>query len=199
MPAFRISLLAVASQDDAVSTEMLQTGSMDTESELMVRVAEGDEIALGRLYERLGGNVFALALHMLGDREDAEEVLQDSFVNLYRSARRFDPALGSVRAYTYTIARNQARMRLRKRRSRLPTEPLEEREPTAPATDNATAIALNGALARLEHDEVRLLEATFFDGFSHMELAERTGLPLGTLKSRIRRALLKLRGLLGEL
>ncbi|MEX2541742.1 MAG: sigma-70 family RNA polymerase sigma factor [Trueperaceae bacterium] len=172
---------------------------MDTESELMVRVAEGDEIALGRLYERLGGNVFALALHMLGDREDAEEVLQDSFVNLYRSARRFDPALGSVRAYTYTIARNQARMRLRKRRSRLPTEPLEEREPTAPATDNATAIALNGALARLEHDEVRLLEATFFDGFSHMELAERTGLPLGTLKSRIRRALLKLRGLLGEL
>lgn len=177
---------------------MLQTGSMDTASELMLRVAEGDESALGRLYERLGGNVFALALHMLGNREDAEEVLQDSFVNLYRSARRFDPALGSVRAYAYTIARNQARMRLRNRRSRLSTEPLDDREPSAPPADKASAIALNGALARLEHDEVRLLEAAFFDGFSHIELAERTGLPLGTLKSRIRRALLKLRGLLGE-
>jgi RNA polymerase sigma-70 factor (ECF subfamily) len=171
---------------------------MDTESELMRRLAEGDESALGRLYERLSGNVYALALHMLGSREDAEEVLQDSFVNLYRSARRFDPSLGSVRAYAYTIARNQARMRLRTRSSRPSTEPLEEREAAVPPADHATGIALNGALARLELDELRLLEATFFDGFSHMELAEQTGLPLGTLKSRIRRALLKLRGLLGE-
>ncbi|MEX2534409.1 MAG: sigma-70 family RNA polymerase sigma factor [Trueperaceae bacterium] len=171
---------------------------MDAESELMLRLAEGDESALGRLYERLGSNVYTLALHMLGNREDAEEVLQDSFVNLYRSARRFDPALGSVRAYTYTIARNQARMRLRSRRSRPATQPLEEREPVAVAADGATAMALDGALARLELDELKLLEATFFDGFSNSELAERTGLPLGTLKSRIRRALLKLRGLLGE-
>ena len=171
---------------------------MDTESELMLRLAEGDESALGRLYERLSGNVFSLAMHMLGNREDAEEVLQDSFVNLYRSARRFDPALGSVRAYTYTIARNQARMRLRSRRSRPATQPIEEREPVTPPRDGATAVTLDGALSRLELDELRLLEATFFDGFSHSELAERTGLPLGTLKSRIRRALLKLRGILGE-
>lgn len=171
---------------------------MDTESELMLRLAEGDESALGRLYERLSGNVFSLAMHMLGNREDAEEVLQDSFVNLYRSARRFDPALGSVRAYTYTIARNQARMRLRSRKSRPMTQSIEEREPVSPARDGATAVALNGALSRLEVEELQLLEATFFDGFSHSELAERTGMPLGTLKSRIRRALLKLRGIMGE-
>lgn len=171
---------------------------MDTESELMLRLAEGDESALGRLYERLSGNVFSLALHMLGDREDAEEVLQDSFVNLYRSARRFDPALGSVRAYAYTIARNQARMRLRSRKSRPATQSIEEREPVTATRDGATAVTLDSALSRLELDELKLLEATFFDGFSHTELAERTGLPLGTLKSRIRRALLKLRGILGE-
>ncbi|HEX7003785.1 MAG TPA: sigma-70 family RNA polymerase sigma factor [Trueperaceae bacterium] len=171
---------------------------MDTESELMLRLAEGDESALGRLYERLSGNVFSLALHMVGNREDAEEVLQDSFVNLYRSARRFDPSLGSVRAYAYTIARNQARMKLRSRKSRPVTQPIEEREAVTQPSDGAAAVALNGALSRLESDEVRLLEATFFDGFSHSELAERTGLPLGTLKSRIRRALLKLRGIMGE-
>jgi RNA polymerase sigma-70 factor (ECF subfamily) len=172
---------------------------MDTESELMLRLAEGDESALGRLYERLSGNVFSLAMHMLGSREDAEEVLQDSFVNLYRNARRFDPELGSVRAYAYTIARNQARMRLRSRNGRLVTKPFEESEPPAsPPRDQVGGIALDGALATLEEGELRLLEATFFDGFSHSELAERTGLPLGTLKSRIRRALRKLRGVIGE-
>lgn len=138
---------------------------MDTESELMLRLAEGDESALGRLYERLSGNVFFPGdMHMLGNREDAEEVLQDSFVNLYRSARRFDPALGSVRAYTYTIARNQARMRLRSRRSRLAAQPIEEREPVTAPRDGAAVVTLDGALSRLELDELKLLEATFFDG-----------------------------------
>lgn len=172
---------------------------MDTESELVRRLAHGDESALGRLYERLGPNVFALALHMLGNREDAEEVLQDSFVKLYRNAGRFDPELGSARAYLYTIARNEARMRLRRNRGRPKHRSLDDGE-AAPevAASNGDAVLLSGALASLDADEVKLLRATFFDGFSHAELAESTGLPLGTLKSRIRRALRKLRGLMGE-
>lgn len=171
---------------------------MDAESELVRRLAHGDESALGRLYERLGGNVYSLALHMLGTREDAEEVLQDAFVKLYRNASKFDPSLGTARAYLYTIARNEARMRLRSRSSRPATAPLEDKEGVLAAPADRDRQAIDGALSQLDGDELSLLQAAFFDGYSHAELARHTGLPLGTLKSRIRRALRKLRGALGE-
>lgn len=175
---------------------------MDTETDLILRIRSGDEAALSSLYELLGKNVYAMALQMLRNREDAEEVLQDTFVKLYQTAERFKPDLGSARAYIYTIARNECRMRLRAQRSR-PYKATEFdlhdasslfQAPTE--SEQETRIILGNALEHLEDEDTQLLKAAFFAGYSHAELAERMGLPLGTVKSRVRRTLLKLRELL---
>lgn len=178
---------------------------MEAETELMRRVQRGEEGALRELYDRLAGNVHALALRMLHDRGDAEEVVQDTFVAVYDHAARFEPGRGSVRAWVYTIARNEALMRLRRRRSRPARDAdLDPHEPGSPlaappgGAGHVERIAVERCLARLEPDEAELLVGAFFDGYSHRELAERSGAPLGSVKSRIRRALLKLRAFLEE-
>lgn len=175
---------------------------MHTETDLMLRLHSGDEAALVSLYELLGNNVYALALQMLRNREDAEEVLQDTFVKLFQTAGRFQPELGSARAYIYTIARNEARMRLRAKKSRpSKAEGIDLHEAGSPFqapsdVDHDARISVGKALEHLHDEDVNLLKASFFAGYSHAELSERTGLPLGTVKSRVRRALLKLRDLL---
>ena len=170
------------------------------EADLIFRIRSGDEVALASLYKLLGPNVFALALHMLRNREDAEEVLQDTFVKLYQTAERFDPELGSAKAYVYTIARNEARMRLRARKSRPGKADLDVHAADSlfPAAhiDADVSMVVEAALEHLHHEDANLLQASFFQGYSHAELSEQTGLPLGTVKSRVRRALLKLRALL---
>lgn len=175
---------------------------MDVEAEgrLMERLARGDDRALDALYEALGRNVFALALRMVGSREDAEEVVQDTFVQVHGHAGRFDGRRGSVRAWIYTIARNQCRMHLRARDSRPRSAP--ERDPhedgvratgPSPAARATERLSIQRAFAHLGAEEARLLEAAFFDGYSHGELADREGTPVGTIKSRLRRAMAKAR------
>ena len=173
----------------------------DLETDLILRLQKGDELALARLYERLRRNVYALALELLRSPEDAEEVLQDTFVKLFDNARRFDPARGSARAYIYVIARNEARMRLRAARSRpVKANEIDIRRPHsllhARKRDHATHLTLDRVLCQLKESDRELLEGSFYAGYTHDELAEQTGLPLGTVKSRIRRALLKLRTLM---
>ena len=91
----------------------------DAEVALLTRLQGGDQGALHELYTRLSKNVYALALQLLRRPEEAEEVLQDTFLKVYNGARRFDPALGSARAFVYTVARNNCLSRLRARRARL--------------------------------------------------------------------------------
>ena len=196
---------------------------MDQDRQRIERIRTGDESALRELYDALGGHVFALALRITGSREDAEEVLQDTFVQVHRASDRFDPALGSVRAWVYTIARNGCRMRLRARNSR-PRRPvarpgvegvdglagdgtagqtvdagmhLADAQPAGhargPAEVTTERIELERVFSTLSSGEVGLLEDAFLAGYSHAEIAERDGVPLGTVKSRIRRALLKAR------
>lgn len=184
------------------------TGPEDTvgpEAELILRIARGDTAALRELYDALSGNVFALAIQMTDSREDAEEVVQDTFVNVHDNADRYDPARGSARAWIYTIARNECRMRLRKRSSRpKKADAVDLHEPGVPlAADPVGAshedrIVVQRALNRLDDDEADLLEMAYFGGFSHREIADTTDRPLGTIKSRIRRALLKLRDFLDD-
>ncbi len=171
---------------------------MDTESELIIRLQLGDEAAFAELYELLANNVYALALQMLKNREDAEEVLQDCFIKLHQNANRFKPEFGSARAYIYTIARNEARMRLRAKQSRPKSNnDFDIHDPAstfeAKSTDHDTRIFLEKALGDLNQTDKHLLEASFFQGYTHHDLSEQTGLPLGTIKSRLRRALLKLK------
>lgn len=174
------------------------------DAELVADVAMGSEDALHTLFDRHGGSVLALARHMLGSREEAEEVLQDTFLRLHRHAARFEPEQAALRTWLYAIARNLCLTHLRARNSRPRSDP--EIDPHGAAfaatvgttTDLLPAILVRDGLARLEPEERALLRAAFYQGYSHAELAERHGLPLGTVKSKVRRALLKLRALWPE-
>lgn len=176
---------------------------MDDDADRIARIGHGDDHALRELHDRLARHVHGLALRITGSREDAEEVLQDTFVQVHRAATRFDPARASARAWVYSIARNFARMRVRSRASR-PLSVVREDAPvrtsTRPGPERAASdrLALEQAFDRLDEHEVRLLRDAFFAGFSHAELAERDDVPLGTVKSRVRRALKKARGALTE-
>jgi RNA polymerase sigma-70 factor, ECF subfamily len=172
-----------------------------SEAELLARVATGDEKALEELHFVLAPKVFALAMRILRVREEAEEVLQDTFIHVYRDLTHRATSTEHPRAFIYTIARNLCLSRLRARGSRPEIAPdlelndLGSAASTA-ASDPVDKILIRAALARLAVDERSLLESAYFDGWSHSELADRTGLPLGTIKAKLRRALLKLRGIL---
>lgn len=174
---------------------------MDAEGEatLLMRLQHGDQAALHALYTRLSSNVYALAINLLQNREEAEEVLQDTFFKLFGSSQSFQADRGSARAFVYTVARNDCLSRLRAKRSR-PTQDTEwdvhdpERQPSAAPSDPVLNAQTEQALEQLEPLDRDLLRESFYGGYSHGELAERFDLPLGTVKSRVRRALLTLRG-----
>ncbi|WP_264777916.1 RNA polymerase sigma factor [Deinococcus aetherius] len=172
------------------------------EEALLVRLGRGDERALDELYALLSGKVFTLACHMLQSREEAEEVLQDTFLKLHRHAGGYRPEGDSARAFVYAIARNDCLSRLRARRSRPVAGEWDVHDPatplSAPHTDALHTATVRQALGQLAPPDRELLEGSFFHGYSHPELAERSGLPLGTVKSRLRRALLSLRDYLGD-
>ena len=172
---------------------------IDEEAALVIRVGRGDEGALGELYERLGAQVYALALELLKSREEAEEVVQDTFLTLHRKAHTYHTPERSPRAFIYTIARNKALSRLRHHKAR-PTKAdgWDVHEPHTPfqapkETEKTTSLYLEDLLAQLSDEERQLLEGAFYQGHSHGKLAELSGLPLGTLKSKLRRTLLKLK------
>lgn len=174
-------------------------GRVEDETRLMVRVGAGDLHALSELYDRLGPRVYALAMRMLDSAEEAEEVLQDTFLNAHRHGDRYRPSLGSPRTFLYTIARNAALSRLRARAVR-PAKATwaDVHDPAAafagPASDDLlTRMWLKDAMDGIETGDSELIRLAFFAGHSHRELAARTGLPLGTVKSRLRRAMARLR------
>lgn len=170
---------------------------MTDETTLMLRLRRGDEAALAELYARLGPHVHALAWRLLGDREEAEEVLQDTFDRLSRRAHQYHPELGSPRAFVYTIARNEALSRLRARGARPLVgdgEDLLDEVPVPSSSDDLdTRVVVQGALSRLTTHDQALLHDSFFLGLSHGEIAQARSLPLGTVKTRVRRALASLR------
>lgn len=170
---------------------------MTDELTLLLRLRLGDVDALAELYAQLGGHVHALAWRLLGDREEAQEVLQDTFERVYRRAHQYRPELGSPRAFVYTVARNEALSRLRARGARPVvdrTENLLEEVPSASASPELdTRIMIQGALNHLSPTDQELIREAFFMGFSHGELASSHALPLGTVKTRLRRALARMR------
>jgi RNA polymerase sigma-70 factor, ECF subfamily len=176
----------------------------EAEAALVIRLQARDEHALAELYERLGNKVYTLALNMLHSHEEAEEVLQDAFLKLYRGASAFEG--GSARAFLYTIARNECLLRLRTKRSRpLKADDYDLHDPDTTLTNSNSnpqpsnpimGVMLGQALSQLDTTDQTLVKGAFFDGYSHAELAESSGLPLGTVKSRVRRALLALRNFL---
>lgn len=168
------------------------------DSELVKAVATGNEDALREIYERHGASVMALARRMLGSREEAEEVLQDAILGLWQNASGFDPARASLRTYLFALARNRCLSRLRARRARPLVNDLEAPDSALQLAfsvnpDPLPALLAKRALAVVDEPDRLLLEEAFFGGWSHAELASRHELPLGTLKSRLRRALQKMK------
>jgi RNA polymerase sigma-70 factor (ECF subfamily) len=171
---------------------------------LMSQVLVGDEQAFAGIYDALAGVVYGTVKRVLRDPAMSEEVAQEVFVELWRTAARFDPAKASVSTWAVTIARRRAVDRVRAEQSQ--RDRIERagrrRGDDADATDDSVIASLDAervgrALAELPEDQRVVIEMAFLDGDSHAEIAERLALPLGTVKGRVRGGLKKLGGRLG--
>ena len=177
-------------------------------AELIARIALGDREAFGALYDETSRLVHAIAYRILASQEHADEVTLDVFVRVWRDADRFDPERGSVKTWLATIARGRALDRGRQVAVRTRLEsPLEasseayETQDPGPSPDSApleeeTAGTLRSALEKLVPQQRGAIELAFLSGMNHREISERLRMPLGSVKSNIRRGLLKLRTIL---
>ena len=174
------------------------TGETGTElrasdAALIARIVERDESALAALYDRYAGMLSSVLNRILRDAQAAEEILQDIFYQLWRTAARFDPARGSLPGWLLVIARNRAISRLR-RHNPVSGEEFLENTVVLP-TNLESNIAqqqligkVKSALDNLPIEQRAAIELAYFEGLSHSEIAARTGDPLGTVKTRLRSA-----------
>ncbi|MEA3209187.1 MAG: hypothetical protein QOE70_2244 [Chthoniobacter sp.] len=178
------------------------------DADLLSRVASGDEAAFARLYDRFAPGLFSLVLKMVRDEKEAEDVLQDGFSHIWRRATTYDPARSSAFTWAVMVFRHKAIDRLR---MRLRFERIVEKAATefsdAPQADEASAAApilreqctlVRSALEQITDEQKLAVELAFFGGLTHEEIAAKLDTPLGTIKARIRRGLLRLRDFLKE-
>jgi RNA polymerase sigma-70 factor (ECF subfamily) len=163
---------------------------------LLRRLAEGEHEALGEVYDLYAGLVNALALRILRDTADAEDVVQEVFVQVWRQATRFDPSRGTPEAWLCTMARTRALDRLRRRTSRR-EDSSDQSPPGSVAPKTEEALAVQKALQGLSPEQRQALELAYYEGLTQSEIATRLGEPLGTVKTRIRTAMIRLRESLG--
>ena len=175
----------------------------DSDEGLIRRILNGDEVALGLLYDRYGGRVYSVAKHILQDAGAAEEVLQDIFHQLWRNAANFDSARGSLTGWLLVMARNRSIDRLRRRTVTVGVEVAATLHGSALdmesfAVKQEMASRVQAALQGLPEAQRQAMELAYFEGLTQSEIAKRTGDPLGTVKTRLRTALASLRAQLGE-
>ena len=175
------------------------------DEELARRIVAGDAAALRALYDRCAGTSLAVARRVLRSQSEAEEVVQDAFLEVWRRAVSFDAARGSLTAWLVAITHSRAVDRLRTRSSAERTALAASREERAPA-----ALPLEGAEQRQDRERIQralsalppeqrqVIELAYYEGLTQAEIAQRTGDPLGTVKTRARLALGKLGSLLAE-
>ena len=168
------------------------------EQQLVEGLLAGDEDAVRRLYTRYARPIFTLGLRLLGSAEAAEELTQDVFLAAWRKAARFDPSRGRLSTWLMTIAHNLAVDRLRRETGvTRPQLVLVEQVPEVSAPDEDEVLverdAAIRALASLSDAEKRLIARAYFGGLTAREIAETDGIPLGTVKTRLRTALIKVR------
>jgi RNA polymerase sigma-70 factor, ECF subfamily len=171
--------------------------------DLLRRVSARDHAAVAEFYDHVAGLLFSTAVRILRDTHDAEEILQDVFVQIWNKAADFDPTMGSPVHWSLAITRHRCidRLRSRQRRSRLAEQMTLQSEmadasssrPPAQLLGTAEAGAIQQAVKALPDEQRVAIEMAFFSGLSHAEIAESLREPLGTVKARIRRGMLKLR------
>jgi RNA polymerase sigma-70 factor (ECF subfamily) len=166
--------------------------------------ARGDQSALGELYDATSRLVFGLVLRIVGDRASAEEVLLDVYTQAWRQAAHYDEARGAPLAWLMTIARSRAIDRIRSSKHDQQKDPLDavaeisDREPSPEqaTVDSERRQLVRAALETLPAEQREVLELAYYSGLSHSEIASRLGQPLGTVKTRTRLAMIKLRDML---
>ncbi len=186
-----------------------QVTATDVLTTWMKRMAAGDQSALTSLYDSTIDRVYTVAFRVLGNRPDAEEAVCDCYRQAWEHACKYDAQRGTVAAWLSVIAHSRAQD-LRRRRSPLKFECLDENDSCRdhadpnglPVVDWLDAMTEGGAvrraLAQLSLEQRQLIRLAFVEDLSHSEIAERTGVPLGTVKSSIRRGLIRLREFLGD-
>lgn len=169
-------------------------------AEMLLLVARGQRESLRHLYDVIGMKLFAVALRILDDRQDAEDVVQDVFVTIWRKAAEFDPTRASGEAWLIAITRNRAidRLRARGRREMVPdtalethADPIARADSTADAADTHNSV--HNALSALEPRHAAVIRAAYLDGLSYDELSRREGVPIGTIKTWVFRGLRRMR------
>ena len=184
------------------------TAEQQSDRDMIARIGRGDETAFEALYDRLSGPLYSMALRMLGDAADAQDALQDVFLQIWSRARTYDSEQSSVFSWSVLLTRSRVIDRLRARGRRLrvvvPATDIEEDQPEAidasvaegaadTADRNDEAARVRSILNSLPAKQREAIELAFFTDLTHHEIAARLGQPLGTIKARIRRGLLKVR------
>jgi RNA polymerase sigma-70 factor (ECF subfamily) len=177
-------------------------------ADLIKLAANGDEAAFSILYSRLAPALYGMAFRMMNDAKEAEDVLQEGFTYIWRKANAYDPARSSAYAWAVMIVRNKAidKLRTRQRGERLRERVTSEAELFAEQDDFSAQEPLfrernaqvREALKQIAPEQRQALELAFFSGLTHEQIAEQLGIPLGTIKARIRRGLLRLRDFFQE-
>jgi len=182
----------------------------ESDQDLLQRIAKKQDIALSELYDRHSKLLFSMALTILHDTDDAEDVLQEVFVQVWRKAAQYQPDLGAPKNWLVRIAHNRAINLLRSRRSRERQNEVSlsvdgnsssvevanlgsEENPLIDIVRQSETETIGRALGTLPEEQRILVELAFYQGYSHSEISEKLGLPLGTVKTRIRSGIQALR------
>lgn len=186
----------------------VSTSQEAADRELIAQAAGGDQAAFAKLYDRLSGPLYSLAVRMLSDANEAQDALQEVFVQIWRRAAKYDPAQSSVFSWAMLMTRSRIidRLRARGRRLRVVASSTDDANETAEAADasvaesaadtanrNEEAMRVRTVLDKLPAEQRQAIELAFFSELTHHQIADQLGQPLGTIKARIRRGLLKLR------
>lgn len=179
-----------------------QSPQQKADVEMITAAARGDHSAFAALYDRLGSPLYSLAYRMLGDAAEAQDAMQDVFLEIWRRAANYDAGQSSVFTWAVLLTRSRVidRLRARGRRSHLLEVSRQENEVASTSGSGADIVSINEEAARvrllvgeLPVEQRQALELAFFSALTHQEIAEQLRQPLGTIKARIRRGLMKLR------
>ncbi len=187
--------------------EQTATAQQIADREMIARIDRGDQSAFGALYDRLSGPLYSLAMRMLGDAGDAQDALQDVFLQIWSRAGTYDPEQSSVFSWSVLLTRSRVidRLRARGRHLRVIVASTDDKEKRGDVADASTiesaadladkkdeAARVRFVLNNLPSEQREAIELAFFEHLTHHEIAAKLGQPLGTIKARIRRGLLKL-------
>jgi RNA polymerase sigma-70 factor (ECF subfamily) len=186
----------------------MATSQDAADREMLAQAAGGDQAAFAKLYDRLSGPLYSLAVRMLSDANEAQDAVQEVFVQIWRRAAKYDPTQSSVFSWAMLMTRSRIidRLRARGRRLRVVASSTNDTNNAAATADasvaesaadtadrNEEAMRVRTVLDKLPAEQRQAIELAFFSELTHYQIADQLGQPLGTIKARIRRGLLKLR------